>query len=160
MKGDKEMISFERITKWKFLKVVLSGADQGGTFYPGFRAFTVRELCQYFSLYILRGISPSLRVKMKFKPQRVNCVNGNDFVFNNSGPCVEQRCRHFKSLLACKNSFIETPYHAKQPNWKVGPLLSWMNFIFLQMWCLGVSISVDKITIGFQGRHQDNSRIT
>ena len=39
------------------------------------------------------------------------------------------------------------------------PLLSWMNFIFPQMWRLGVSIYVDKTTIGFQGRHQYKRKI-
>ena len=55
---------------------------------------------------------------------------------------------------------IEPPYCAKHLNWKVMPLLSWVAFNFPQMWCLGVSISVDEITIGFQGRNQYGCKIT
>ena len=36
IQGNKEMISFEKITKWKNLKVVISGDFQGGTCYPCF----------------------------------------------------------------------------------------------------------------------------
>ena len=67
MKGNKEMISFEKITKWEKLKAVFYGAGQGGTCYNDFRPFKVRELCQNFGLYIIHRINPSTRVEMKFK---------------------------------------------------------------------------------------------
>ena len=68
------MISFEKMTEWKNLKAVLSGAGKGETCYPDFSTFTVRELIHNFDLYIIHGIAPSPIIKMKFKPQSVDCV--------------------------------------------------------------------------------------
>ena len=47
----------------------------------------------------------------------------------------------------------------KNPNWKVKPLLEWMNIIFKLVWLLGSSFSIDKMTMGFQGMHADKKRI-
>ena len=96
MKGNKEMISFEKITKWEKLKAVFSGAGQGGNCYNDFRPFKVRELCQNFGLYIIHGINQSTRVEIKFKLHSVDWVNRNNFVFNNFRPNAERRNRHFK----------------------------------------------------------------
>ena len=42
VQGNKEMMIFEQMTKWKNLKASISGAGQGGTCYPNFRPLTVR----------------------------------------------------------------------------------------------------------------------
>ena len=67
------------MTKWKNLKAVLSGVGQVLTRYTYLRNLTLIDLRQYFDIYILRGIVSSLRVKIKFKPQHVDFVNGNHF---------------------------------------------------------------------------------
>ena len=46
------MIRFQHMKNWTNLKAVLNGVGQGGTHYPDFRPFTVRELCQNFGLNI------------------------------------------------------------------------------------------------------------
>ena len=35
-----------------------------------------------------------------------------------------------------------------------------MNFIFPTAWLLGIRVANDKLTMGFQGMHQDKRRIT
>ena len=78
------------------LKAVLYGAGQGGTFYPDFGPFTLRELSQNFGLYILHGISPSPTVKMKVKAQCVDFINRNYFVLNSFGSNSVRCHRNFK----------------------------------------------------------------
>ena len=70
------------------------------------------------------------------------------------------RHKEFKVFLAYQDPAIEPPSKSKCPNWKVRPLLVWMNFIFPQVWNLGQEFSIDEITIGFQGKHADKRRIT
>ena len=40
------------------------------------------------------------------------------------------------------------------------PILKWMNFIFRETWMLGISYSVDEMTMRFQGSHKEKIRIT
>ena len=47
-----------------------------------------------------------------------------------------------------------------EPNWKVKPLLDWMNYLNPTIWKLGPNFSIDEMTMGFQGMHQDKRRIT
>ena len=35
-----------------------------------------------------------------------------------------------------------------------------MNYIFPTAWLLGIALSIDEMTMGFQGRHVDKRRIT
>ena len=136
------------------MKAVLSGSGQRGIYYLYFSTFTVRKLRQNFRLYIIHGIAPLPRVKIKFKPQNDDSVNVNNVVFINFGPSVELHHQHLKEFPAYKNPCIGPQYRAKHPNWKAIPLLYWMNYIFLHILRLGVSISFDKTTIGLQGLHQ------
>ena len=41
------------------------------------------------------------------------------------------------------------------PNWKVRPLLQWINFIGPLAWLLGMNISVDEMTMRMKGVHRD-----
>ena len=68
--------------------------------------------------------------------------------------------RHFKCFFVCQDPRIDPPNRYKEPNWKVRPLLTWMNFIFPVIWHLACALSVDEITIGFKGYHRDKKRIT
>ena len=158
--GNREYISFALITKWTNLKAVLAGAGPDGTIYPDFTPFTIKEVRQHLGLYIFNGLTPSPRVEYKFKPQREDVCHGNDFIYHAFGPRAAHRHKEFKAFLAYQNPAIDTPSKTKFPNWKVRPLILWMNYIFPRAWNLGQEFSIDEMTIGFQGRHRDKRRIT
>ena len=71
-------------------------------------------------------------------------------------------CRHrqIKCFFALQNPRIPTPSRKTFPNWKVRPLLKWINHVGPQCYMPGKSISIDEMTMGFQGRHRDKKRIT
>ena len=160
MVNGKEMVSLELLTKWTNTKAILAGAGRGGSCYQDFRPFTVEEVQQHLGLYVFNGVAPSPRIELKFKPQRLVKVHGNDFIARSFGPNAERRHRHFKAFFATQNPVINQPSRKLFPNWKVRPLLAWMNFIFPVVWLLGKAFSIDEMTMGFQGKHVDKRRIT
>ena len=92
-------------------------------------------------------------------------INGNDFVaiivlvrirFNT-------RRRHqimFNAFFELQDPMILLPRREKYPNWKVCPVIQWMNYIFPTAWLLGIALCINQMTMGFQGRHVDKRRIT
>ena len=76
------------------------------------------------------------------------------------GPNAERRHKYFKDFHALQDPRIFPPERKKQPNWKVRPLLQWMNVIMPIAWLLGYAFSIDEMTMGFKGNHQDKRRIT
>ena len=103
---------------------------------------------------------PSPRIEIKFKSQSEHPVLGNDFIYHLFGHNAEWRHRHFKIFLAIPHPGIVIPIKKKYHNWKVRPLLQWMNFLFPLMWVLRVCFAIDNMTIVFQGMHTDEKRIT
>ena len=154
------MVSFEWLTKWTNLKATLAGAGKGGTYYTDYVPFSVEEIRQHVGLYVFHGLSPSPRIELKFRSQHQDKVHGNDFIHRSFGPNSERRHKHFKAFFSCQNPAIDIPDRSKNPNWKVRPLLTWMNFIFPTMWLLGICFSIDEMTMRFQGQHKDKQRIT
>lgn len=73
---------------------------------------------------------------------------------------TKRRHQMFKAFLSLQDPMITTPKRELYPNWKIRPLLTWMNWIFPTAWLLGMALSVDEMTMGFQGRHPDKKRIT
>ena len=59
-----------------------------------------------------------------------------------------------------QNPAIEIPERKKYPNWKVRPIIKWLNIICPLIWMLGVAFSIDEMTMRFKGRHEDKKRIT
>ena len=158
--ASKKYLSFKQITQWTNLKATLAGAGPDGTSYKNFRPFSVKEVRQHIGLYIFNGLNPSPRVELKFRSHEDDVVHGNNFIYRSFGPAAAMRHKEFKAFLAYQDPAIDIPSKSKFPNWKVRPLLTWMNYIFPQVWNLGQEISIDEMTIGFQGRHVDKRRIT
>ena len=158
--GKKEMLSFCQMKNWTNCKASLADAGRDGTCYPDFKEFSTHEIRQHLGLYVLQGLCPSPRVEMKFHSQQQDKVHGNDFVYRSFGPNAERRHRHFKAFFACQDPRIDPPPREKEPNWKVRPLLKWINFIFPALWMLACAFSVDEMTMGFKGQHKDKKRIT
>ena len=152
--GSKEFISFELLTSWTNLKATLAGAGKGGTYYTDFVSFSVEEIRQHMGLYIFHGLSPSPRIEYKFSPQHKDKVHGNDYIHRSFGPNAARRHKHFKAFFSCQNPAIDPPDCSRFPNWKVRPLLTWMNFIFPLVWLLGLCFYIDEMTMKFQGQHK------
>ena len=97
---------------------------------------------------------------MKFNIQAQDEINGNDFIANLIGP--GGRCRHqmFRVFLSFQDPRIPVSSKTTKdfPNWKIRPILTWMNYIFPTAWLLGVAIAIDKMTMGFQGRHAEHKK--
>ena len=157
---NEECPSFALWAKWTHLKATLMGAGTGGTTYSDYKEFSARELRQHFGLYIFNGLSPSPGIERKFKPQSADPIHGNDFIYHSFGPNAVRRHRHFKTFLAVQDPAVQSPPRKKYPNWKIHPLLKWMNYIFPLVWMVGLFFAVDEMTIGFQGMHVDKRRIT
>ena len=160
MQGGKEQLSFRQLKDWTNIKASLADAGKDGTCYRDFHEFSTHELRQHMGLYVLQGLCPSPRVEMKFRSQQQDKVHGNDFVYRSFGPKAERRHRHFKAFFATQDPRIDPPPRDKEPNWKVRPLLTWINFIFPALWLLACAFSVDEMTMGFKGQHKDKKRIT
>jgi hypothetical protein len=89
-------------------------------------------------------------------------VNGNDYAykaFANKGS-REKRHKEFKSMLAVQDPYIDTPPREDFPNWKIHPLLQWINYIGPFAWMLGPCFSIDEMTLRFKGQHKDKRIIT
>lgn len=153
-------MSIKLLTKWTNLKATLAGVGPDGNIYQDYHPFTNKELRQHIGIYILHGLSPSPRVEHKFKSQRVDCVHENDIVYASFGPNAKRRHQHFRYFFACQNLAISIPCRLTYSNWKVRPLIKWMNYIYPRAWMLVETISIDEMTIGFQGMHRDKKRIS
>ncbi len=154
--------SMESCLSWTNTKARMQNAGLGGK-YPDFVDFTLDELMQHTALYLLQGLSPSPQIEMKFKSQVEDPVNGNDLVhrvFGGKSAKSVRRHKHFKCFFACVNPLIPTPSRDTHPNWKVHPLLKWMNGVNKKAVHLGRDLSCDEQTVGFQGHHKDKQRIT
>jgi hypothetical protein len=138
----------------------MSQAGKGGAVYPDFKPFSMHEIRQHIGLYVLNGLNPSPGVELKFRSSAQDELHGSDFVRNSFGPSAERRHRMFKAFFAVQNPMIEAPPRKKKPNWKINPLIKWLNFVMPLAWILGRVFSVDEQTIGFQGNHADKKRIT
>ena len=156
--GEKEWLSIELITKWTNTKAIMNGA--GDTTYPGFKQFTREEIHRHIGLYILQGVTPSPQVELKFLSQSHDPIHGNDFVNNAFGCNAVKRHKQFKAFFALQNPCIQTPPREDFPNWKVRPLISWINYAGPLIYKPGRSVSVDEMTMRFKGKHRDKLRIT
>jgi len=108
----------------------------------------------------LQGLCPSPTVKMKFKPQSIDAINGSDLcssVFNEN---AEKRHKQFKSFLAAQNPLLHVPSKTSHPNWKVDPFLAWVQAISKEAWDVGSHLSGYEQTIGLKGNHADKQRIS
>jgi Transposase IS4 len=141
-------------------KAMLAFAGQKGYPYPDFTPFSIDEIKKHLGIYILNGLSPSPRVEMKFNPQSIDEVNGNDFVFRSFGSNAARRHKHFKAFFSIQDPRIISPDRSLKPNWKIEPLLKLIKMSSHEAWDLGEVFSIDEQTIGFQGHHKDKLRIT
>ena len=152
----------QTVCDWTNLKADLAGAGPHGGYYRDFVKFTPEEIRKHIAVYILHSLSPSPQLAMKFNTQVQDEINGNDFIANSIGPGGRRRHQMFRAFLSFQDPRIPVSSKTTKdfPNWKIRPILTWMNYIFPTAWLLGVAIAIDEMTMGFQGRHGDKKRIT
>jgi len=133
----------------------------GSSLYKGqFKPFTAIEIRQFIALYILQGLSPSPQIKMKFNPQAVDKINGNDMCSRIFGRDASRRHKMFKHLFTIQNPLKHIPSRKSHPNFKVDPFLLWIQAVSMDAYQVGKFISIDEQTIGFKGMHADKLRIS
>jgi hypothetical protein len=158
--GAKTHPSVSLFTTWSNRKAILTNAGPGGEWYREWRPFTMKDVRQFLGLKIFHGLSPSPRIEWKFKSQRDDPVNGNDFVCNAFGPGAERRLKQFKAFFACQDPALPVPDRKKDPLHKVRPMVNWINFCGQRARALGRDFAIDEQSIGFQGKHIDKLRVT
>jgi hypothetical protein len=83
-------------------------------------------------LYLLNGLSPSPQIKMKFKSQVEDPINGSDICHRIFGKNAEKRHKHFKASFSCQDPMLSTPPRKMHPNHKIdNPLSHVSKFLFL-----------------------------
>ena len=155
-----EILSLNLLHKWTNTKASLAGTKKGGTCYQEFKDFTTKEIKQHLGVYVLNGLSPSPIVQQSFSPQTKDLIHGKYFLYQSLEENAVRQHTHFKAFFSMCNPMIHSPSRKKFPNWKIRPMLLWMNFLFLTIWLMGLAFSVNEMTMGFQGRHKDKQRIT
>ena len=106
-------------------------AGQKDGMYPNFVKFTTEEIEKHTFLYVFQGISPSPRVEMKFRPQEIDGVNGNDFIAHHF-PNGAQRHKQFKYVLSLQDPRIYPPSRKTHANFKFDPFLRYVQEISVE----------------------------
>jgi Transposase IS4 len=155
-----KFISQHQLTVFTNLKAQLANAGRGGTCYPDWSPFTVKDVRQFLGLYIWNGINPSPRIDMQLKPAAEDPVHGNQYLYENIGRNGVRRFREFRAFFAVQDPRAVPPCRKSNPLFKVSQVVKWINYIGPKSVDLGEAISIDEQTVGFQGRHADKRRIT
>ena len=149
------------VAEWAaFLNLNAALYNAGNMTYKTFTNFTPEEIEKHIGVYILNGLSPSPDIKMKFRNQKNEPVNGNDAIHHALGPNATCRHKEFKKFFCVRDPRMVTPPRKTHPNFKVDRWLKHVNEISMEAWKLGSNISCDEQTQGFQGNHADKQRIT
>ena len=74
------MIFFQKLAQWKNMNSEIEVAGPADVCYQDSKPFTLQNIHQHVSLYILRGISTSPQVEIKLKQQHVYKVHVDDFI--------------------------------------------------------------------------------
>ena len=161
--SDQNSFCIENLNCWTNVRALMENAGGLGGKYDNFVNFTTVELMKHIGLYLLQALSPSPQVEMKFRSQKDDPVNGNDFVHTSFGGVTwrsEKRHRHFKAFFTSVNPMLPVPSRETHPNWKVHPLLKHMLTVSKAAVFIGRNLSCDEQTVGYQGNHKDKQRIT
>jgi len=97
---------------------------------------------------------------MKFNPQAVDKINGNDMCYQNFGRDVSRCHNMFKNLFTIQNPLKFVSSRKSHPNFKVDPFLLWIQAVSMEAYQMGKFISIDEQTFGFKGMHADKLRIS
>ena len=131
------MVTIEEWTTFTNLHAILSNAGQGGSMYQDFKPFTAMEIHSFIALYIFNGLAPAPQIKLKFKPQHIDPINGSDLCFRVFGAGAETRHKAFKAFFGvCDPRQAHPPKHT-HPNHKIDRFLAWVQSVSIAAWDMG-----------------------
>ncbi len=105
----KHVVSIANWCTYSNTKAMMMNAGQKGGVYPEFTPFSPQEIKHFLGLYLLNGLNPSPQLKMKFKPQHEDPINGSDICHQVFGKNSEKRHKHFKAFFSCQDPMLPTP---------------------------------------------------
>ena len=121
------------MAKWAaFLNLNAALYNAGNMTYKMFTNFTPEEIEKHIRVYILNGFSPSPDIKMKFRNQSNEPVNGNDAIHHALGPNATCCHKEFKKFFCVRNPRMVTPPRKTHSNFKVDRWLKHVNEIFME----------------------------
>ena len=109
-------VTMDNITAWTNVKVVMVNVGSRGGKYNRFVDFNKPELMLHLALYLLRSISPSPQVEMKFKSEQEDSVNGSSLYNEVFGKTGVTRHKEFKAFFSATNPIVPTPSTTTHPN--------------------------------------------
>ena len=121
------IISLADWTSYTNTKTMLINAGQLGGIYPDFKPFSPQEVKQFLALYILQGLSPSPKVKLKFKHQYKDPVNGNNMCHKVFGRNGDKSHKMFKALFTCQDPMKLVASRKTHPNFKIDSFLAHLH---------------------------------
>ena len=143
LNGERKSL-FETWTTYTNLRAILNNVGQPSSLHYEFKPFTVDELRQHIVLCVFHSVSPSPRVEMKFRDQRKDPANGNDFSSKVFSKNAERRHKHFKCFFALADPRHNVPSKRTQPNYKVDEFFSHFNEASLAACDPGLNLSTDE----------------
>mgnify|MGYP003894362215 CR=1 FL=1 len=145
------------------------GAGAGGTTYQNWKPFDMQEMYKMIGLLFANGLSPKPTIEQWFLTTYNNRLFGNNYVSTAMDKVLprgervsgHQRWKHFRRFFCCYDFRVNPKVEAaKNPLWKIQPLLDELNTQARKMWTTGRWISIDEQTLGFKGKHSMKLRIS
>ena len=132
----------------------------GGSIYADWRPLSIDEINAFLGLLIANGICPKPNIGLWFANDNESKIFGNNN-FKQRFRGGERRWRVFRRFFAMHDARLHPAMpQCKKPLFKVERLLNHINDQSMKHWETGINLSIDEMTIGFQGRHKDKLRIT
>ena len=128
--------------------------------YPDFTPFSREEIDSYLVLILTDGINIQPQINFWFLQTCDSTIYGK----NNSTklfPRGGRRWEKFRNFFCMYDPCTDHKYiYAKHSLFKVRRMLQNIQINFELCWDPAQDLSMDGKTVGFQGRHKDNLRIT
>ena len=132
----------------------------GGSIYADWRPFSIDEINAFLGLSIANGISPKPNIGLWFANDNESKIFGNNN-FKQRFRGGERRWHMFRRFFTVHDARLHPAMpQCKKPLFKVERLLNHINDQSMKYWETGINLSIDEMTMGFQGRHKDKLRIT
>jgi hypothetical protein len=94
-----KFLSMHQLTVFTNLKALSANAGKGGSCYPDFEPFTVKQIRQFLGVSIWQGLNPSPRVEMKFASSFEDPVQGNQYLYHHIGRNAVRRYKEYRAFF-------------------------------------------------------------
>jgi hypothetical protein len=120
-------------------------------FHPHYEPITPVDVHNYMGLWIRNGLSPAPDIRLHFSNPQHSTSFGDERVRRMWGGPTRglRKLRYIRRFLHVSSN--DAYPDLTDPLYKIRPLLAELFKKCLEAWCPGRNISLDEITIGFQG---------